>query len=478
MSTSVQDDSDSLRVSPVDRLPPEILLDIFALCAQDPDDEYILLSLDHVCQYWRSIVLSSPHVWQHVFLKDKHTLAALRMQSSLWLTRSTPLPISIHVALESGDMLLPLLSPLLHHISRWRSCTVRCSDPIQPLDISEYINSSDGSLLQCLDIAMRGASNPDHLPGIAAPRCAFESYPSTRPYVQNDYIMRISVGVLPPPQRITPLYLTTLTVTETLHASTKAGHLLHFLLATPLLERLYFYGVPREDCFDDKSAVLPIVPLLSLQYLVLRCTCALRTILSHIHAPNLEELFLEHTNVDFEVQQDPYASAHEDGDSDDEAHDPSQSPWSDHATGMGLRSLIKRSDPPLRVLQMDYADMRTKDFLWCFNRLQYLQEFYIVASDMSNNVLRMFAPFTPIDSDESTRVRLPRLTMLELYNCQRISGDAVVDVLRRRVQHTDKVADDINICTLSDVAIVDCHDFVIHHAVELTPLLRGRLRLS
>ena len=75
------------------------------------------------------------------------------------------------------------------------------------------------------------------------------------------------------------------------------------------------------------------------------------------------------------------------GDSDDEANDFSRSPWTDHATGMGLRNLFRHGIPPLRELIMDYADLRTKDFKWLFERMPELELFYIVASDLSDNVV-------------------------------------------------------------------------------------------
>ena len=94
---------------------------------------------------------------------------------------------------------------------------------------------------------------------------------------------------------------------------------------------------------------------------------------------------------------------------------------------------------------MDYADMRTKDFLWCFDHLRTLQEFRIVASDMSDKVIMMLAPYrrqSPQgELEDELHVRMPKLSALELWNCQRLSGDAVVDALGARVQYTDKVAD-------------------------------------
>lgn len=245
--------------------------------------------------------------------------------------------------------------------------------------------------------------------------------------------------------------------------------------------------------------------------------------------------------MEFEPDVATYPYEPEDGDSDDENQDFSQSPWSDHATGMGLRSLIRRSNPPLQVLAMDYADMRTKDFEWCFDRMDSLLEFRIVASDMSDKVIAMLAPYaeqpslpaSPIrpveeegealdnpDTDSSDgggsnfpsptsdgppahpfpdasstplQVRMPRLTSLELWNCQRLTGDAIVHALRARTRYTDEMvakaraavvghdATDGGTATtflkLEEVAVIGCNDFYPRHAVDLGITLGNRLRI-
>ena len=140
---------------------------------------------------------------------------------------------------------------------------------------------------------------------------------------------------------------------------------------------------------------------------------------------------------------------------------------------------------------MDYADMRTKDFLWCFDKLETLQEFRIVASDMSDKVIAMLAPFRlgddgmdveedspPVESSAPLRVRLPKLSALELWNCQRLSGDAVVDALGARVRYTDNVSDRNAYSRLSDVAVINCTNFLPRHVLTLSPAFGTRLRTT
>ena len=140
---------------------------------------------------------------------------------------------------------------------------------------------------------------------------------------------------------------------------------------------------------------------------------------------------------------------------------------------MGIRSLLSRSSPPLRVLEMDYADMRTKDFAWLFSHAQSLTDFRIVASDMADRVVRMLAP------DANGIMLLPRLRSLELIHCQRLSGTAIVDAVRERARATDSYnteAQAADVFPLEDVAVVRCANFTTDHGLELAEVLGERLR--
>ena len=304
--------------------------------------------------------------------------------------------------------------------------------------------------------------------------------------------MSAGLTTLPLPQSMTAVNLRSLVIREQSPELTPDPiRLVNFLSCCPELKVFHYVGLPHEPPPPKDLSLIRIAHLPHLHTLVLRSTCAVRAILSHIHTPELTELYLEHTNMEFKLHHSAaYTSEPEEGDSDDETGDFSQSPWSDQATGMGLRSLIRRSKPPLEVLEMDYADMRTKDFLWCFNKLETLQEFRIVASDMSDKVVAMLAPFRADDgwldggeewpraenASEPLRVRLPKLSALELWNCQRLSGDAVVHALGARVQYTDNVSDRNAYSKLSDVAVINCANFLPRHVLSLSPVLGPRLR--
>ncbi|EPS96528.1 hypothetical protein FOMPIDRAFT_1053174 [Fomitopsis schrenkii] len=474
-------------------LPPELLIEIFVFCTEDLSDGLAPLTLGCVCRYWRDVSLTSPRIWQRLVLIDRRKTEASHAQAELWLSRSGQLPLYVHANIGSSDHLLPLLSPVLPFIHRWSTFDVVVDDTTEHIDFVPLVEGASEVHMEHLQVIIRGTSGIEglieHLHPIEVgdlDKPVFSALPSDGPPESSRGIfMRTAVLTLPSRAHMTFLPLTKLTISESVDVLTNASRMLDFLSAFPLLERFIFYSFPQVGNPEDDIIHAPIVSLPRLRVLALRSTCVVRTILSRIDAPSLTELYLEHTNIDFEMRHDPYANMAEDGDSDDEASDFSQSPWSDHATGVGLRQLIKRSNPPLQVLEMDYADMRTKDFEWCFDRLEHLRKFRIVASDMSNTVINLLAPYesrrVPCRADEGEHgglsVRLPKLAMLSLWNCQRLSGDAIVRALCLRAQYTDNLSGD-DIGRLSDVAIVGCQNFQVQHVLELSPILGGRLRIS
>lgn len=323
-----------------------------------------------------------------------------------------------------------------------------------------------GSLPNCIDPLVIAILDPDQVDQVeeGAPRFTFTS--AVAPWLT----MNVWLSELPKAPSLKPLRFTSIVMNEhSFSIHTQPRSILEFLSACPQLEAFFFTGWQHDD--EVLGSPLPLVRLPNLQTLHLRSTCGTRSLLSFIDAPRLNELYLAHLNVDFQFSSNDYL--HEDGDSDDEANDFSRSKSSDHATGMGLRNLILRSDPPLRILDMDYSDMRTKDFRFIFSRLCTLEQFFIVASDMSDKVIELLRPFVP-SRNEQVRVRLPRLKSLELTNCNELSGAVLLDVLSERVRLTDKMPSwEGN--TLTEVVISECAGFKGQHAALLRKDLGDRL---
>ena len=485
---------------PISRLPPELLIDIFVHCSDEPSDQLIPVALGQVCRYWKDVSTLSPRIWQNLYLYETHGTSAAQHQAVRWMHMSSPLPFDVRIEASTTDMILPLLSPVLSQMQRLRRCTISGRHE-EEIDFSKHsFDPTRDCLVDELHLVIKGVSALDTL-GLNNDSDVAEDRPATdifRVHSPSDgypeLALHLSVYALPLQSVMQPISVRSLCITEyTLDVTTDVPRMLNFLRCMPLLETFHFAGWPQEGEPIQPGQVVP-VKLPHLRVLLIRSTVSVRAILEHIDAPALEELYLEHTNVDFELRTEPYVaqqSPPDDGESDDEAHDFSQSPSSDHATGMGLRTLLKRSRPPLQVLHMDYADMRTKDFRWCFDRLEHLREFRIVGSDMSDRVLQMLAPFRRRwlafglanvreveDPRGSWAVRLPSLSKLAIWHCQRLSGDAVVQALRERVAFTDRAAEEGRGDRMESVAVVGCSEFLFQHVQMLSESLGDRLRVS
>jgi hypothetical protein len=222
--------------------------------------------------------------------------------------------------------------------------------------------------------------------------------------------------------------------------------------------------VPRDD--RPLSPIPTTVHLPHLERLSIACITVARCVLAAIVTPALTHLELRHLNTEALLD----SSFDEDGDSDDEWQHFSQSPFSDQATGMSIRSLLA-SSPPIRYLDMNYADMRTKDFIYCFERLPELEHFSIVGSDMSDTVINLLMPVYTLEG--GIRVRLPKLTTLELSICAQLSGEAIVRSISARTRFTDASP---HHASFIEVRIANCVGYNVSHAQELHQILGSRLR--
>ncbi|PIL22426.1 hypothetical protein GSI_15114 [Ganoderma sinense ZZ0214-1] len=551
--------SQPLDIPPVHRLPPELLIDILVHCSDEPSDQLNPIVFGRVCRYWKDVSCLSPRIWQHVYLFESNGTTLSHDQALCWMERSVPLPFDVRIEAATPDMILPLLSPVLSNMQRLRRCVISGRHE-EEFDFDKYaFDRTRGCLIDELHLLIKGVSaldtlgiNTDGASDVADDRTYSTVFrvhgPADGP---QELALHFSVYALPLESVMKPIPVTSVCITEfSLEVSTDVARMVNFLRCTPLLETLHFTGWPQEGEPIQPGVLVPVL-LTRLRTLLVRSTVSVRAILEHIDAPALEELFLEHTNVDFELRTEPYVALRAppyEGESDDEAHDFSQSPWSDHATGthialpalspnafihalpfpclctrfrtpiririrtrmvtyirpirpptpawtrvrtgMGLRTLLRRSRPPLRLLHMDYADMRTKDFWWCFEHLPYLREFRIVGSDMSDRVVAMLAPYQrrrmayglanayEDDARGSWAVRLPSLQKLAVWHCQRVTGDAVVQAFRERVRFTDRAAAEGRGETLESVAVVGCSEFLFQHGQALAETLGDRLRVS
>lgn len=405
-------------------LPPELLIEIFAYSVIN--EPLAPLTLREVCKWWYAIVDTCPRLWQTIPLNDAYGTMLPQRQAHLWTTRSMPFQYDIDLNVLDPQSILPLVSPLLSSADRWRS--FRFGGPNRADELLSPDNDLTQDNLTHLHLCLHDAEQEEWDEDES--RITFSHI---SPDESSNYALNLWISKLPSSRLLPPLRFVHVTIAEGGPAGlhTQPSDILGFLKACPELESFFLSGFPHDGPIDRP---LPIVRLPNLLTLHIKHTCYVRELLSHLDTPRLRNLYLAHLNVDFQLQ----AEYHEDGDSEDDAHDFSQSPSSDQATGMGLRTLINRCLPPLHVLDMDFCDMRTKDFRYVFDRLPYLEDFRIVASDMSDKVIGLFRPYpSPSPSRTTNILRLPSLRKLKLTNCQRLTGKAIIESISERVIWTN-----------------------------------------
>ncbi|EAU85751.1 hypothetical protein CC1G_04968 [Coprinopsis cinerea okayama7 len=468
----------SPRPASTEALPPELLIAIFQ--AYVKDETLGVLKLRSVSRRWRDIANSLPNLWQHIYLDSSSaSIPNLHQVATLFLQKSEPLPVDVEVWAYDSDCVLPILSPILHSVSRWRTFVTSGyrTESIDMSALGTYHKAAYPFPMDRLTLHLHDGDFDGNLDDSDG-----GEEPILNPTFTPEGEMQLWVNSLPPKEHLAPLHFTRLKISA---QGLEAGHvtpasIAGVLSACPSLVVFSFEGWVEGEEFGSYDRPTATVTLPNLERLKIRGTTLTRPILSSIIAPRLQYLTLAYLNVDRQIGTADLCG--DDGESEDEANDFSQSPWSDRATGLGLRQLISRSRPPLRTLEMDYSDLRTKDFRWIFDRLDTLEEFRIVASDMSDKVIRLFkletqAPPRASSSsgtDALVKMRLPRLKRLELIQCQRLTGNAVVQALVPRVIYTDSTADTRRFSKLKFVSTVGCAGMEDRHEHVLTSTLGSR----
>ena len=87
-------------LSPINKLPPETLATISEFVAEPRTREsmFEIVKLTHVCQYWWSTLISCPHLWSSIFVKNGHQNFV-----ATCLERSREAPLTVRLDLEYGD---------------------------------------------------------------------------------------------------------------------------------------------------------------------------------------------------------------------------------------------------------------------------------------------------------------------------------------------------------------------------------------
>lgn len=158
-------------LSPVRRLVPEILQEIFYHCLPTAHNSVLStkqspLLLGQVCSQWRQIAYSTPKLWSslHIVI-PLYSRANARLEAiSAWLSRSGVLPLSISMSTSGywgcgcgrrtvtiNGRVQPYIDLIASHAHRWKSIYLR----LPYFDWTDFLvqtNASDLPLLEVLHI--------------------------------------------------------------------------------------------------------------------------------------------------------------------------------------------------------------------------------------------------------------------------------------------------------------------------------------
>ena len=130
-------------LSPINRLPREVLAEVFVQCLPEIElwpkiegvstcQDIAPLLLCSVCSTWRALALSTPRLWQRLFLRFTKVTRTIRVEEVItmmhaWIEQSGVLPLTLRLEAcllhghpaEFQAMICAVLLVLSHYSSRW-----------------------------------------------------------------------------------------------------------------------------------------------------------------------------------------------------------------------------------------------------------------------------------------------------------------------------------------------------------------------
>ncbi|KAJ7641061.1 hypothetical protein FB45DRAFT_862325 [Roridomyces roridus] len=105
-------------LSPIRRMPPELLAGIFAFLKPSPFDTAIipLFRLLHVCARWYNIVTGTPTLWDFIAIGENAAHETAMALLPLFLERSGTAPLTVYIRSRDPGA----VSLLANHSERWR----------------------------------------------------------------------------------------------------------------------------------------------------------------------------------------------------------------------------------------------------------------------------------------------------------------------------------------------------------------------
>ncbi|KAI0055613.1 hypothetical protein BV25DRAFT_1736719 [Artomyces pyxidatus] len=158
-------------LSPIGRLPPEILVRIFSFDTT-PDDgspTYHLMRITHICRRWRSVAIGCPTLWGCI------NLAVDRRWAKVMLARAKAAPLSLLVQRSQDKMTEDDVALVVQHFPHIRNLHLlnRLSDDAALISKLHQKLTAPGPLLESFWLGIRDA---DHEEWLTLPQNIFDGH--------------------------------------------------------------------------------------------------------------------------------------------------------------------------------------------------------------------------------------------------------------------------------------------------------------
>ncbi|KAM6495969.1 hypothetical protein JOM56_008675, partial [Amanita muscaria] len=403
------------------RIPAEILASIFEICV---NDGWTLtpLQVSQVCSEWRKAA-NNPSIWSHIYVncdvQDPYR------RTKFWLDRAQNSPLKVTIEARQDHRRLPrVMALLMTRISQWRSLSVMCNSYLHVMQLLSYCRRPSPAL-RCINITIEqefDITNQGEDNGSGTPTLLHVAFPEA-PQLQ---FLRFRRSVLPPP-RFCPPSITALCLDlapdQAAAVHITIGAIAELLRFQPNLHTfsLSVSGSVLIETEIDEIFTLAMVP--NMQRLTLSGPPGLLAVLPFLRTSALTNLHLisplDSTGYPRHDRIDAY-----------------------------LRQFVTDTKPPLQLLEIRDIDISSGTFIILFTNLPDLRELRLHESEIPDSALQL------LEGPGST---CPHLQYLNLRWCNQITGDALVKLVKSRL---DNDVDSITGITVINCAFVGDYDIM------------------
>ncbi|KIM46281.1 hypothetical protein M413DRAFT_441368 [Hebeloma cylindrosporum] len=417
------------------RLPFEVLATIFKQCVCEGWTRTPLV-VSHVCSSWRQAA-SAPTVWSHIYVNLEGRDPCQRTRFWLSNAQDTLLTVEVEVGNEAISNLDGVMKILTAEIHRWKILIIKSTllGPVNQIlgtciKPTPELRTVDISVAQELTLGNTDESQSHQITALQ----------SSFPFAPIFRALRISRNFLPH-RNMVPSSITDLSLKLPSHppfaTSQSISSVINLLGA---LHKLVSFSIEvpngHYQNFELDISITQLAELPSLTLLVVTGWNNIFGILSRIITPSLKHL---HLRSSLECPQ-----AEETSD------------W--------IYLLLKRSSPPISVLELRDMSLDPQVYGRLFALLPNIEELRLHDSDLVDPILKQ------VNGPEGL---CPLLRRIDMRWCGRLSGGALVELVQSRLRGN---IDSSSIASpISEITLINCPFVKEEHIVELAQMTTCRL---